>query len=114
MLNALQTGAKLRGNPGKIYRRITLWYRVIGGIVTELAIAYSLHTASRLCRSRKPIGAGTITLDTAGAAILLEVNLKRSIQIETLQPPSLVLLERFLLRITFILSRNFSFWQVVC
>ena len=75
--NTFLAGAKLRGNPGKIYWRITLWYRVIGGIVTELAIAYSLHIASRLCRSRKPIGAGTITLDTAGAAILLEVNLKR-------------------------------------
>src|SRR5437016_10889213 len=55
-------GSKLTGNPGKICWRITLWYRVIGGIATELAIAYSLHTAGRLCRSRKPIGAGTITL----------------------------------------------------
>lgn len=108
-LKMLRTVAKLRGNPGKIYRRITLWYRVIGGIVTELAIACSLHTASRLCRSRKPIGAGSITLDTAGAATLLEVNLKRCTN-RTLQSPSLVLLERFLLKIAFILSRSFSFW----
>jgi hypothetical protein len=63
------------GNPGKICWRITLWYRVIGGIATELAIAYSLHTASRLCRSRKPIGAGTITLVAAGVATPFENNL---------------------------------------
>src|SRR5437763_16776557 len=59
-------GSKPTGNPGKICWRITLWYRVIGGIATELAIAYSLHTAGRLCRSRKPIGAGTITMVAAG------------------------------------------------
>ncbi len=68
-------GNKPTGNPGKISWRITLWYRVIGGIATELAIAYSLHTASRLCRSRKPIGAGTITLVAAGVATPFENNL---------------------------------------
>ena len=73
--NTFLARAKLRGNPGKIYWRITLWYRVIGGIATELAIAYSLHTASRLCRSRKPIGAGTITLVAAGVATPFENNL---------------------------------------
>jgi hypothetical protein len=111
-LNMSQTVAKLRGNPGKIYRRITLWYRVIGGIVTELAIAYSLHTASRLCRSRKPIGAGTITLDTAEAAILLEVKLKSSTDRNTSTSFSGSFRE-VLAETTFILSRNLSFWQVV-
>jgi len=68
-------GSKPTGNPGKICWRITLWYRVIGGIATELTIAYSLHTAGRLCRSRKPIGAGTITLVAAGVATPFENNL---------------------------------------
>jgi hypothetical protein len=66
VLTVLHGSKPATGNPGKICWRITLWYRVIGGIATELAIAYSLHTAGRLCRSRKPIGAGTITLVAAG------------------------------------------------